>query len=108
MNYFIIINPNSGIKKSIHLFNSIVVPELKKRNHTFDSHITALKTNTLYPGTDSQPFRECLAGYTVLEVKFERSMPPWFHRIIQNYNLRRLSISKFVIGMEQCGMGEDI
>ena len=75
---------------------------------TFDSHITALKTDTLYPGADSQPFQECRSGYTVLEVKFERSMPPWFHRIIQNYNLRRLSISKFVIGMEQCDMAEDI
>ena len=40
MNYFIIINPNSGIKKSIHVFNSIVAPELKKRGHTFDSHVT--------------------------------------------------------------------
>ena len=40
MNYFIIINPNSGIKKSIHVFNSIVAPELKKRGHAFDSHVT--------------------------------------------------------------------
>lgn len=40
MNYFIIINPNSGTKNSIHVFNSIVAPELKKRGHTFDSHFT--------------------------------------------------------------------
>ncbi len=75
---------------------------------TFDSHIKALKTDVLYPGSDSQPFQECCAGYTVLEVKFERSLPPWFHRIIQNYNLMRLSISKFVIGMDQCDIAEDI
>ena len=74
---------------------------------TFDSHVKALNTDHLYPDTDTQSF-ECRAGYTILEVKFERSMPPWFHRIIQNYNLRRLSISKFVIGMAQCGLAVDI
>ena len=26
---------------------------------------------------------------TILEVKFERSIPLWFHRIIQSYKLRR-------------------
>ena len=76
---------------------------------TFDSHILSTRANILYPtvGNDFTP-RECRAGYTILEVKFERSIPPWFHRIIQNYNLRRLSISKFVIGMEEIGMAEDV
>jgi len=42
-----------------------------------------------------------------LEVKFFRRIPPWFHRIIQAYDLRRLSISKFARGMEVCGFAED-
>ena len=50
---------------------------------------------------------ECRPGYTIPEVKFERSIPPWFHRIIQNYDLHRHSISKFVIGMERCGIATD-
>ena len=48
-----------------------------------------------------------VAGYTILEVKFFRRIPPWFHRIIQSYGLRRLSISKFAKGMEYCGIARD-
>ena len=40
MKYFIIINPNSGIKKSVNIFNSIISPELNKRGHTFEFQIT--------------------------------------------------------------------
>ena len=47
------------------------------------------------------------AGYTILEMKFFRRFPPWFHKIIQTYNLRRLSISKFSTGMEYCGIAKD-
>ena len=42
---------------------------------------------------------KCKPGYTILEVKFERGIPAWFHRTIQAYNLRRESISKFVYGI---------
>mgnify|MGYP006130979537 FL=1 len=47
----------------------------------------------------------CKAGYTILEVKFDRSIPAWFHRIIQSYNLKRQSISKFVLGMTYTRLG---
>ena len=40
-----------------------------------------------------------------LELKFERSIPAWFHRIIQSYNLQRRSISKYVLGMCYCKLG---
>ena len=74
---------------------------------TFDSNILASKTKNLFINQSLSSWLECRAGYTILEVKFERSIPPWFHRIIQNYNLRRLSISKFVIGMERCGIAAE-
>ncbi len=74
---------------------------------TFDSNIVASPANNLFQTNDKAIFQECRAGYTILELKFDRGVPSWFHRIIQNYNLRRLSISKFVIGMEQCGFAED-
>ena len=74
---------------------------------TFDSHVSSVSTSNLYPSAIDYSSNECRAGYTILEVKFERSIPPWFHRIIQNYNLRRLSISKFVIGMEQINLAVD-
>ena len=38
--YLIIINPNSGKKKSIDMFNSFVVPKLKEKNHSFEYKIT--------------------------------------------------------------------
>ena len=74
---------------------------------TFDSNILASETQNLFTSDNFLSWLECKAGYTILEVKFERSIPPWFHRIIQNYDLRRLSISKFVIGMEQCGIAQE-
>jgi SPX domain protein involved in polyphosphate accumulation len=75
---------------------------------TFDSDIKSCLSNSLYPEIHNKSWKECRAGYTVLEIKFERSMPPWFHRIIQCYNLRRISISKMVVGMESCSLVEDV
>jgi hypothetical protein len=74
---------------------------------TFDSNILSSNTNKLHDNNNQFSWQECRAGYTVLEVKFERSITPWFHRIIQNYDLERLSVSKFVIGMEQSNRVSD-
>ena len=74
---------------------------------TFDSNILVSETQNLFTSDNFSSWLECRAGYTILEVKFERSIPPWFHRIIQNYEFQRLSISKFVIGMEQCGIAHE-
>ena len=74
---------------------------------TFDSQIMSSKTNMLFDKNNSLSWEECRAGYTVLEVKFERSITPWFHRIIQNYDLERLSISKFVMGIEQSKIAKE-
>ena len=74
---------------------------------TFDSEIMSSKTNKLFDDENLLLWEECRAGYTVLEVKFERSITPWFHRIIQNYNLERLSISKFVMGIEQSKIAQE-
>ena len=73
---------------------------------TFDNNILSSPSNTLFDNKKLN-FKETRAGYTVLELKFERSIQPWFHRIIQNYNLFRISISKFAIGMEKSGFGEE-
>jgi len=74
---------------------------------TFDSDIVSSKSNKLFDEKNILSWEECRAGYTILEVKFERSITPWFHRIIQNYNLERLSISKFVIGTEQSKIAQE-
>ena len=75
---------------------------------TFDRSMTVTQTNDnykLYQRTHTN--LKVAAGYTILEMKFFRRFPPWFHKIIQTYNLRRLSISKFSTGMEYCGIAKD-
>jgi hypothetical protein len=67
---------------------------------TFDNQNTIKKTNKLFNNQEDYR-RSVLPGYSILEIKFDRRIPKWFHRIIQNYNLNRMSISKFCMGMEK-------
>ena len=73
---------------------------------TFDSQIKAKSSNTLFPNDNN--FLHCLPGYTILEVKFFRKVPAWFHKIILVYNLERVSVSKFVLGMKTCRIATDL
>lgn len=66
---------------------------------TFDEKLRATRTQSLYPGP-GQNSKAVLRGYTVMEVKFRHHMPSWFHRIIQYYSLRRVSVSKVIYGMD--------
>ena len=74
---------------------------------TFDTNLLSSKTNNLFSNDKYSSWLECKAGYTILEVKFDRSIPAWFHRIIQCYNLKRESISKFVLGMSSSGLARE-
>ena len=73
---------------------------------TFDSQLFAQGANTLFP-IDFNPI-SCEAGFTIIEIKFHRRIPAWFHRLIQVYDLHRVSISKFCVGMEKCGLAVDL
>lgn len=73
---------------------------------TFDDELSATKTTSLFPGRDVAP-RRVLAGHTVIEVKFRHHLPAWFHQVIQAHELRRISISKIVSGMETLNMAHD-
>ena len=74
---------------------------------TFDKNIVSLKNSNLFSNVSVRNWKECIAGYTILEVKFDSSIPPWFQRIIQNYQLRLRSISKFVIAADTLGIASD-
>jgi len=74
---------------------------------TFDTNLKSSPGTSIFDIKDNFSFKECVAGKTILELKFERSIQPWFHRIIQNYNLMRLSVSKFALGMEKNGYGKE-
>ncbi len=66
---------------------------------TFDDSLSCCVTDRLFP----RPFdshRRILPGYTVVEIKFRHHVPKWFHRIIQSFELRRVSISKYCAGVE--------
>ncbi len=75
---------------------------------TFDRNIqssTCSEKDSIFLNTSH--WRKVNAGYCTLEVKFLRRFPPWFRRIIQHYDLKRISISKFSTGMEACGLATD-
>ena len=74
---------------------------------TFDHQLTADSDSVLFPSRPGN-WKQSVAGYTVLEVKFFRRIPIWFHRILQAQNMRRLSFSKFVKGMEITGQANDL
>jgi hypothetical protein len=74
---------------------------------TFDSNLSAGATDMLFPPPQTRHY-ESVSGWTILEVKFHRRIPAWFHRILQAHDLRRLSISKFCKGMEICNLAEDL
>ena len=73
---------------------------------TIDNQIMAKASRTLFPDNDN--FFHCLSGYTILEVKFFRKIPAWFHKLVQVFNLERVSVSKFVLGMKASGIATDL
>ena len=74
---------------------------------TFDNNIISMSNSSLYSTGLNFGWRECLAGFTILEVKFESSIPAWFQRIVQSYQLQIRSISKFVIATDTLGLASD-
>lgn len=74
---------------------------------TFDQNLKCKNLNNNLKNILINQDIMCKAGFTILEVKFDRSIPLWFHRIIQSYNLTRQSISKFVLGMCYTNLGQE-
>jgi hypothetical protein len=73
---------------------------------TFDSELQATQTDRLFPRNTDRS-RRVVPGKTVMEVKFRHHLPSWFHRIIQGYELRRLSFSKICEGTIALGLESD-
>lgn len=66
---------------------------------TFDSHIMAARSRGLVPRAAP---RELFPGRQVMEVKFSRSVPAWFHLLAAKYGIRRGNFSKYCLGAEEC------
>ncbi len=72
---------------------------------TFDSNLRSCISKSLF--NNRSPWKKCIDGYDILEVKFDTTIPAWFQKIIQSYQLNRTSISKYVLGLEAVGLAED-
>jgi len=74
---------------------------------TLDQEVSATLSNTLQPAKYAR--RRCIyPSCTIMEVKFSRQVPAWFHRLIQSHELKAKSISKICKGMEALGLAEDL
>ena len=93
------LNPGMLIDYSRRPYVSRYDPEFRI---TFDDHLSASATDVLHPEKAAK--RRCLIGFTILEVKFRYHVPAWFHRIIQSYELGRVSVSKYCEGVQQFGL----
>ena len=74
---------------------------------TFDEALRGTATETLFPNSGDTTF-SILKGYSVMEVKFRYHIPSWFHRVIQSYELRRVSVSKYCKGVEACKLAANL
>ncbi len=74
---------------------------------TFDGELYGTHTTDLFPKDDVKK-RKLIDGYTIMEVKFRKHVPPWFHRIMIKYQLNRVSISKYCTGMEATNLIENL
>ncbi len=74
---------------------------------TFDSELQATETDCLFPKPTDQS-RRVVPGYTVVEVQFRHHLPSWFHRVLQGYELRRLSFSKICEGTIALDLADDV
>lgn len=74
---------------------------------TFDEKLRGTLTDSLFPPRTHKNV-DLLTGYTVMEVKFGHQLPSWFHRIIQSYELRRVSLSKICETMGGLGIAIDL
>jgi len=73
---------------------------------TLDSNVTAIESSHINQ-TIKRANIEVKPGYTIVEIKFRRSVPYWFTDIVRRFQLKRLSISKYCEGVEALGLCSD-
>ena len=97
--------------KPVMLIDYLRRPYLSKYDSefrlTFDDTLQGTSTDTLFPRPWDTSF-SIVRGFTVMEIKFRYNIPSWFHRVIQSYELRRVSISKYCKGIEACKIAPNL
>ncbi len=73
---------------------------------TIDQNIVVYRASELFNNSNRKT--NTLLDNFILEIKFRRRIPAWFHKIIMGYNLQRISISKFVLGIKYTKLASDL
>ncbi|MBI4114522.1 MAG: polyphosphate polymerase domain-containing protein [Candidatus Niyogibacteria bacterium] len=68
---------------------------------TFDRHIRAAESDSLFYGGRFFPVLE---GKTIMEIKFNGTLPFYIHKIVQEFNLERVSYSKYCEAIDAARM----
>ena len=71
---------------------------------TFDFNIRAARTDDLFYQDYFEPI---LDNGCIMEVKFNNTLAFWFHSLIQKYELKRISFSKYCHGIYAINSGLD-
>lgn len=71
---------------------------------TLDRQVLAFRAGP--DGHPRGPGRQITSGFQILEIKFRYRLPKWFHRLIQEQQLRRTSFSKFAWATDLAYMRE--
>jgi hypothetical protein len=97
--------------RPVALIDYLRRPYISKYDHefrvTFDEQLTGIETQVMFPDQTSRR-RKLLPGFTVMEVKFDTTVPAWFHGILQSYELTRVPLSKICEGMKSLDIAIDI
>ncbi len=76
---------------------------------TFDQNLVGIASRHIWDeATRTCRWTSLIPERTVMEVKFNRRIPAWFHRIIQAYGLDRVSISKYVLGVTRLNLARNL
>ena len=76
---------------------------------TFDRDLRGKASRTLWNKDHmGRGWSNLMPEHEIMEVKFNRRVPVWFHRVIQAHDLRRVSISKFVLGIERLRLAANL
>ena len=76
---------------------------------TFDSELFGVSSEHLWDRVgEIARWAPLLPGNVIMELKFNRRIPAWFHRIIQAYGLDRVSISKYVLGVSRLRLATNL
>lgn len=71
---------------------------------TLDNRVVAQRCDR--GGLPAGRTRDLSSPYSVLEIKFRYRLPAWFHRLIQDLELRRRSFSKFSVATRRVYMDD--